>query len=63
VPGRLITDNIIAAYMNVFIMKRDCAKKNNFCAVKLDMRKAYDWLERSYLEAVMIKLGFHRVSV
>jgi hypothetical protein len=60
VPGRLITDNIIAAYECLHFMKRNQAKKNRFCALKLDMRKAYDRLEWTYLEAIMIKLGFHR---
>jgi hypothetical protein len=61
VPGRLITDNIIIAYVCLHFMKKNRAKKNRFCALKLDMRKAYDRLEWSYLEAVMIKLGFHRI--
>jgi hypothetical protein len=63
VPGRLITDNIIIAYVCLHFMKKNHAKKNRFCALKLDMRKAYDRLEWSYLEAVMIKLGFHRLWV
>jgi hypothetical protein len=63
VPGRLITDNIIAAYECLHFMKRNKAKKNRFCALELDMWKAYDRLEWRYLEAVMVKLGFHRLWV
>jgi hypothetical protein len=63
VPRRLIMDNIITAYECLHFMKRNRAKKNRFCALKLDMKKAYDRLEWNYLEAIMLKLGFHQIWV
>uniref|UniRef100_A0A8R7R9Q2 Reverse transcriptase domain-containing protein n=1 Tax=Triticum urartu TaxID=4572 RepID=A0A8R7R9Q2_TRIUA len=55
----MITDNIITAYECLHFMKRNKAKKNQSCALNLDMMKAYDRVEWSYLRAVMLKLGFN----
>jgi hypothetical protein len=58
VSGRLITDNIILAYECLYFMKRSRSKSNSYCALKLDMMKAYDGVEWDYLEAIIVKLGF-----
>ena len=60
VRGRLITDNILMAYeISHFLMKKQTGKEE-FAAVKVDMSKAYDWVEWAFLEAMMYKLGFAR---
>ena len=42
VAGRLITNKIIVAYEYLHFMKINKAKKNQHCALKLDMMKVYD---------------------
>lgn len=57
-PGRLITDNALIAFEIFHAMKLNKTKKGTI-AFKMDMSKAYDRIEWSFLSRVLIKMGFH----
>lgn len=58
IPGRLILDNVIVGFECMHWIRNNKKAKSGYAAFKLDMSKAYDRVEWSYLKAVMCRLGF-----
>ena len=63
VLGRLITDNVLVAYETLHTMQGRKIGKKGSLALKLDVSKAYDRVEWSFLKGIMVKLGFPDVWV
>ncbi|XP_031108567.1 uncharacterized protein LOC116013045 [Ipomoea triloba] len=58
IPGRLITDNIlVAAEVGHFLNRKQCGRIG-WGALKLDMAKAYDRMEWTFLKRMLQSLGF-----
>ena len=56
--NKAISDNILVAFETLHHMKIQKLRKMGFMALKLDMSKAYDRVEWSFLKKVMEKMGF-----
>ena len=58
VAERLITDNILVAQEMIHALRTNPSCKEKFVAIKTDMSKAYDRVEWSFMEALLLKFGF-----
>ena len=58
VSGRQITDNALVALEIFHSMKHRFRGKRGHISMKLDMSKAYDRVEWSFLRALLLRLGF-----
>ena len=59
----LITDNVLVAFEIIHHINQKRTKKVGEMTIKLDMSKAYDRVEWSCLEKIMLKMGFHATWV
>ena len=56
---RLISNNIMVAFETLHCLQRYNFGSHGYMANKLDMSKAYDRVEWSFLEGIMRKMGFN----
>lgn len=58
VGGRLITDNALIAYKVLHAIKNKRTGRDGQYAINIDMSKAYDRIEWSFVEKMLKQLGF-----
>lgn len=60
IPGRLITDNIIVGHECIHALNNCKSGRKGWAAIKLDISKAYDRVEWSFLKEILLKIGFNQ---
>lgn len=63
VARRLITDNILVAHEVFHALRTNTGCRSKFVAIKTDMSKDFDRVEWSFLEALLLKMGFSPIWV
>ena len=63
VPNQLITDNTTVAFEILHKMRNKRRGKKGQIVIKLDISKAYDYVEWRFLRSIMLKLGIDEQGV
>lgn len=63
VEGRLLTDNALIAFEINHYFKRRTQGVNGVAGLKIDVSKAYDRLEWSFIDHMLAKFGFNRMWI
>ncbi|XP_074346113.1 uncharacterized protein LOC141684875 [Apium graveolens] len=63
IEGRLLTDNALVAYEINHYIHRKTQGRTRVAALKVDVSKAYDRLEWSYIESMMGRYGFPSIWI
>jgi hypothetical protein len=58
IPCRMITDNALIAFECLHVIRSGNSRNKSFGVFKLDLTKAYDHVDWTYLEGVLWRLGF-----
>lgn len=63
IEGRMLTDNALIAYEVNHYIRRKTQGKYGVAGLKVDISKAYDRLEWSFIENMLEKFGFNQVWI
>lgn len=58
-PGRLSQDSILIAHEAFHFLKHKKQGRKGYVALKLDFNKAYYRIQWDFLQALLLKMGFH----
>lgn len=63
IAGQSIHDNILITFELIHSMRNKTKWKTGEVALKIDISKAYDWVDWSYLERILRRMGFREVWI